>query len=103
MPGGKAIITITPSAGEPNQFDLSAADSIPLQGESIVAVAWYVPLPGFAPYTSDKLTFHNEFDYHAAVPVPPASYQYTVCLDVLFSDGTTDRAIAALNVPHSVV
>jgi hypothetical protein len=38
MPGGKAVITVTPTAGETFQFDLSAADSVPLAGGSIVAV-----------------------------------------------------------------
>ena len=98
MPGGKAVITITPTAGEPFQFDLSAADSVPLAGGSIAAVNWLVPIPGNPPYAVSGTTFHNEFDYVSHQPTT-----YTATAFVTFDDGTTDVAQASFTAPHSVV
>lgn len=98
MPGGKAVITITPTAGEPFQFDLSAADSVPLAGGSIVAVNWIVPIPSDPPYVVSGVSFHNEFDTYSQ-----QSTTYTATAFVTFSDGTTDVAQASFTAPHSVV
>jgi hypothetical protein len=97
MPGGKAVITITPVAGEFWQFTLSVADSIPLTGSVIDSVVWTVATAGVPPHCRGEIEFTNEFDYAS-----PAAVVYTASAAVKFSDGSVDTAVAKFNVPHGV-
>ena len=96
MAGGKAVITITPVPGEPYQFTLSVAGSIPLAGNAVDSVVWTVVSDGIPPHCRNSATFTNEFDLIAVPAV------YTASAVVQFTDGSVDTAVAKFNVPHGV-
>lgn len=97
MAGGKAVIEVVPTPGEPFQFDLKADKSIPLTGETIDSVSWFVPIPGYPPVAGSALTLHNEFDY-----LSPNFHEYTAQLVVRFSDGSVDTTLKKFGVPHGI-
>jgi len=97
MPGGQAVVTATPVAGEPFQFTLSAADSLPLEGEAIDRVAWTAGTSGLPPIFRNNVEFTNEFDGQTQ-----ATLTYTAVAVVKFTDGSVDTQVVSFTVPHNV-
>lgn len=97
MPGGKAVVTATPVAGEPFQFTLSAADSLPLEGEAIDRVAWTSGTQSQPPLFHNSTTFTQEYDL-----LPQATLTYTAVAVVKFTGGSVDTQMVSFTVPHNV-
>lgn len=97
MPGGQAVVTATPVAGEPFQFTLSAADSLPLEGEAIDRVAWTAGTQGIAPLFHNSTAFTQEYDF-----LPQVAATYTAVAVVKFTDGSVDTQVVSFTVPHGV-